>query len=320
MSERFNVENACRLDKFLANAMGESRNQIETLIRLGCVTVNDTVVTKNGFALKPNDYIVTTALERTQTTPTAIDFDVEVLYEDEALIVLNKPYNLTVHKAPSVQEPTLVDWLRSKNISLSTIANEERNGIVHRLDKGTSGAIVVAKTNSAHTKLAAQLENKTMGRYYLAIIDMPLKTNCIVENFIGRNPKNRLKMDVVSTNGKYAKTSFVKLATSNNGQFELIAAKLFTGRTHQIRVHLQTLQRHIYGDTLYGFKGATDTIKRFFLHAYCIYFTHPITNIQMSFIAPLHRDMIDFLNSKFTEEVYDHIDQNSLIDRFNICT
>jgi len=217
--------------------------------------------------------------------------------------VVNKPSGLVVHPAPSVKEPTLVDWLIHKGISLSTISGEERHGIVHRIDKETTGALVVAKDNKTHEKLSEQLQDKSMGRYYLALIDCPLKDDIVVDKPIGRNPNNRLKMDVVA-HGKSAKTAFKKLLTSAHG-VELIAAKLFTGRTHQIRVHLNTLGRHILGDDLYGFKTKRDKIARVNLHAYLLYLVHPITGEKMEFTAPLFDDMKTYMTKYFDQDEID---------------
>jgi 23S rRNA pseudouridine1911/1915/1917 synthase len=160
---------------------------------------------------------------------------------------------------------------------------------VHRIDKETSGALVIAKNNEAHVSLSAQLEDKSMGRYYLAIIDLPLKENVVVELPIGRSLKNRLKMDVVK-DGRMAKSAFAKLVLSKDTKKELIAAKLFTGRTHQIRVHLQGLSRHILGDSLYGFKSQNGTIPRVMLHAYILYLKHPRTGQLLQINAPLWDD------------------------------
>jgi 23S rRNA pseudouridine1911/1915/1917 synthase len=245
-----------------------------------------------------------------------IDFDIEILYEDEYLLVVNKPAGLVVHPAPSVKEPTLVDWLIHKGISLSTISGEERYGIVHRIDKETTGALVVAKDNKIHEALSLQLQDKSMGRYYLALIDCPLKDDIVVDKPIGRNPKNRLKMDVIP-NGRSAKTAFVKLLTSQHG-VELIAAKLFTGRTHQIRVHLNTLGRHILGDDLYGFKSKRDKISRVNLHAYLLYLVHPVSGERMEFVAPLFEDMKAYISKNFDQgEVDEKIDPHTLGTLFN---
>ena len=177
--------------------------------------------------------------------------------------------------------------------------------------------MVVAKTNQAHLGLSRQLEDKTMGRYYLAIMDMPLKENIIVEKPIGRNQNNRLKMSI-EENGRNAKSAFSKIALSDNEKFELIAAKLYTGRTHQIRVHLSSMNRHILGDNLYGFKGELNKINRFYLHAYYLYLTHPITNKQMSFKANLPNDMDEFLNINFKkEDINDKLNENNIVSNFN---
>ncbi len=234
-------------------------------------------------------------------------------------MVVNKPSGLVVHPAPSVKGATLVDWLVQRGISLSTIAGEERHGIVHRIDRDTTGALVVAKTNEAHQRLSQQLRDKSMGRYYLALIDYPLKESGIVERPIGRNPKNRFKMGVVP-NGKEAKSAFYKLV-SNKKKEELIAVKLFTGRTHQIRVHLESLGRHILGDTLYGFKSKKDTIDRVFLHAYKLYLFHPITKKKMEFVAPLFSDMREYIAKNFNEgEVNEKINANIIDNYFTTIT
>ena len=260
MHKNFIVFEESRLDKFLSEKLEESRNQIEQLIKKEYVKVDGKTITKTGYKLKENQEVFVELPIIKESKDFEVDFDVEIIYEDDHILVINKPYNLVVHGAPSVKEATLVDWLKSKKISLSTISGEERHGIVHRLDKGTSGVMVVAKTNEAHAGLSKQLEDKTMGRYYLAIIDMPLKDNVVIEKPIGRNPNNRLKMGIVQ-DGRNAKTAFAKLDLSKNEKYELICCKLFTGRTHQIRVHLNSINRHILGDNLYGFKGELNKIS-----------------------------------------------------------
>ena len=325
MDKNFIVFETNRLDKFLASQIDASRNQIEQLIKKEYVKVDGKTVSKTGLKLKENQ-TVDVHFPETELNPvkdenfvieSLKDKDVEIIYEDEHILVINKPYNLTVHDAPSVKDATLVDWLKLKKISLSTISGEERHGIVHRLDKGTSGVMVVAKTNEAHLGLSKQLEDKSMGRYYLAIVDMPLKENIIVEKPIGRNSNNRLKMSI-EENGRNAKSAFSKIALSNNEKFELVACKLYTGRTHQIRVHLSSMNRHILGDNLYGFKGELNKINRFYLHAYYLYLTHPITNKQMSFKANLPTDINDFLNNNFKKEnINDTLNESYIINSFN---
>ena len=292
-----------RIDKILATELNVSRNQVEKLVKDGLVSVNGKSISKTSFKVAEGDEITYAFKEAEKRVAPPIDFDVEVLYEDDYLLVVNKPSGLVVHPAPSVKEPTLVDWLIHKGISLSTISGEERHGIVHRIDKETTGALVIAKDNKTHEKLSEQLQDKSMGRYYLALIDCPLKDDTIVDKPIGRNPKNRLKMDVV-LQGKTAKTAFVKLAQTMY-DVELIAAKLFTGRTHQIRVHLNTLGRHILGDDLYGFKTKRDRISRVNLHAYLLYLVHPHTGEKMEFVAPLFDDMTGYIAKYFDQELVD---------------
>jgi len=305
--EIFTATHSNRLDRLLASHLNISRNQIEKLIREGLVSVNETETLKTSLKIEAGDTIAYTFKEAEKKEPQKIDFDVEVLYEDEYFMVVNKPSGLVVHYAPSVKEPTLVDWLMHYGVSLSTIAGEERHGIVHRIDKETTGALVVAKTNEVHEKLSLQLRDKSMGRYYLALIDCPLKENVIVEKPIGRHPTHRLKMDVVE-NGKTAKTAFAKIAQSTQDT-ELIGTKLYTGRTHQIRVHLNSIGRHILGDGLYGFKSKKDTIPRVYLHAYLLYLIHPITGKKMEFTAPLFDDMREYIVNYFDQgTLYEKVD------------
>jgi len=310
-SEQFVALRAGRIDKIVAETLDVSRNQVEKLVKDGLVSVNDKLITKTSYKVAEGDEITYMFKEAKKREPVEIDFDVEILYEDEYLLVINKPSGLVVHPAPSVKEATLVDWLVKKGISLSTISGEERHGIVHRIDKETTGALVVAKDNKVHEMLSAQLQDKSMGRYYLALIDCPLKDDIVVDKPIGRNPKHRLKMDVVP-HGKAAKTAFKKLLTTAYG-VELIVAKLFTGRTHQIRVHLNTLGRHILGDDLYGFKTKRDKIARVNLHAYLLYLVHPVTGEKMEFTAPLFDDMKTYMTKYFDQdEIDDKIDPLTL--------
>ncbi|WP_121626845.1 RluA family pseudouridine synthase [Poseidonibacter antarcticus] len=328
MYKNFIVQETNRLDKFLASQIDASRNQVEQLIKKEFVKVDGKTVVKSGLKLKENQEIEVFFPKAQLEDVKNEDFikeslkgkNVKIIYEDEDILVINKPANLTIHDAPSVKDATLVDWLKLRKMSLSTISGEERHGIVHRLDKGTTGVMVVAKTNEAHRCLSEQLQDKSMGRYYLAITDLPLKDDLIIDKPIGRNPNNRLKMSIEET-GRNAKSAFKKIDISKNEKFELIAAKLFTGRTHQIRVHLSSINRHILGDNLYGFKGDLNKINRFYLHAYNLYLFHPKTNKLMTFKADLPDDMNEFLNKHFQmENIHDKIDANNIIDSFSSFT
>jgi len=311
------VSHSGRVDKILSEILKESRNQTAQLIDKGCVKVNGKVVTKTSLKLKEGDKIEYSLPQKEKSKPREIDFDIEILYEDDDILIINKPAGLVVHPAPSLDEATVVDWLKYKGVSLSTLSGEERHGIVHRIDRGTSGALVIAKSNEAHRNLSQELKNKEMGRYYLAIIEPPLKGDITVSKPIGRNPKNRLKMAIVE-GARDAKSDFVKLFVSNDEKEELIGAKLYTGRTHQIRVHLNSIGRYIVGDELYGSKKRLDR-SRVFLHAYIIYLTHPITKKRLSIKAPIPKDMKDYLNRNFNRsEIDEKSIQKSVCDAFNI--
>lgn len=301
----------------MSETLNLPRNQVEKLIKNVGVYIDDKLTHKCSVKLVEGNVVRYEFVEAKESpSQYEINFDVPILYEDDDLLVINKPPFLTVHAAPSVKEATLVDWLKFKGINLSTISGEERHGIVHRIDKETSGALVIAKNNEAHVSLSAQLEDKSMGRYYLAIIDLPLKENVVVELPIGRSLKNRLKMDVVK-DGRMAKSAFAKLVLSKDTKKELIAAKLFTGRTHQIRVHLQGLSRHILGDSLYGFKSQNGTIPRVMLHAYILYLKHPRTGQLLQINAPLWDDFNTYLTHHFTkEEVNEKITLDSIVNGF----
>lgn len=306
-----------RLDVVMSETLNLPRNQVEKLIKNVGVYIDEKLTHKCSVKLVEGNVVRYEFVEAKESpSQYEINFDVPILYEDDDLLVINKPPFLTVHAAPSVKEATLVDWLKFKGINLSTISGEERHGIVHRIDKETSGALVIAKNNEAHVSLSAQLEDKSMGRYYLAIIDLPLKENVVVELPIGRSLKNRLKMDVVK-DGRMAKSAFAKLVLSKDTKKELIAAKLFTGRTHQIRVHLQALSRHILGDSLYGFKSQNGTIPRVMLHAYILYLKHPRTGQLLQINAPLWDDFNTYLTHHFTkEEVNEKITLDSIVNGF----
>jgi len=301
-----------RLDKLLSKELNLSRNQIEKLIKSDLVQVNSKSVLKPSFKVQEGDTIEYRFVEAQKSKPKELDFDIEKLYEDEDILVINKPAGVVVHPAPSVQEATVVDWLKKQGISLSTISGEERHGIVHRLDKDTSGAMIIAKSNQAHSELSKQLLDRTMGRYYIALINIPLKENIIIQKPIGRNPKNRLKM-AIREDGRAAKTAFAKVATSQNA--ELIAAKLYSGRTHQIRVHLSSINRYILGDKLYG--PTNQKFKdRMMLHARVLYFFHPITKEYIELEAPLFKDMRAYLEKNFEGNIDEKINKNTIKSLF----
>lgn len=312
-----------RLDEFLAKELQISKNQVLNLIKEGLVFCQKKEVKKGGLALKEGDEIT---LLTPKITPKplkrGLDLEIGVIFEDEDLLVLNKPPNLVVHKAPSVKEPTLVDWLESKNYELSNLGLKERYGIVHRLDKDTSGGIVIAKNNFTHVHLSDQLKTKMMGRYYIALLSTPLKEEKMsVECYLTRNPNNRLKMMALKAaqkeKSRYSKSEFTSLLTSQNN-LNLIGAKLFTGRTHQIRAHLEYLNRHIIGDNLYGLNEALFKEEiRIMLHAYLIEFKHPRSEQKLRFKVPLLKDMLEYLKKVFNKENLDEVlDEEKILHAF----
>lgn len=305
----FKVEEAMRLDLFLVEKLAQTRNQIAQLIEQNAIEINGKRCAKPGQKLKEGQYVQILFPKAKSTPAMVIDFDVEILFEDDDILVINKPSSLTVHPAPSVKEPTLVDWLKHKGISLSTLSGEERHGIVHRLDRGTSGVMVVAKNNTAHEALSQQLQDKSMGRYYLAVCTPPLKEEeTTIDRPIGRSAQNRLKM-AINEAGKSAKTMFRKLLTSYDGNSELIVCKLFSGRTHQIRVHLESISRHIHGDHLYGGQAKDIKVEHILLHAYMLYLIHPSTGESLHFKAPLDEVFETYLNKHFNlKELHANID------------
>jgi len=314
--EEYICENPERLDTFLSNEIGQTRSQIAHLIKQDCVLVDGKKVPRPGVKLKAGQKVKVEFPEAKIEKALAVDFDVEILYEDDDVLVINKPSGVTVHPAPSVKEATLVDWLKHKGIRLSTISGEERHGIVHRLDKGTSGTMVIAKNNEAHEFLSLQLQDKSMGRYYVAVITPPLKDDITeIESNIGRSANNRLKMACGLEHGKYAKTAFKQLALSADEKQQLIACKLFTGRTHQIRVHLESVNRHIIGDHIYALNPKVEKAERILLHAYIIYFIHPTTKEKLLFKASFDEIMQDSLEKKFKKEILNEVMDSEYIMR-----
>jgi len=315
-TQEYVCENPERLDTFLTSQIGQTRSQIAGLIKHECVFVNGKKVPRPGVKLKAGQVVKVEFPQAKKEKALDVDFDVEILYEDDDVLVINKPSGVTVHPAPSVKEATLVDWLKHKGIRLSTISGEERHGIVHRLDKGTSGTMVVAKNNEAHEFLSQQLQDKSMGRYYIAVIVPPLKEDItMVESNIGRSSHNRLKMACGLEHGKYAKTMFKHLALSEDEHTQLIACKLFTGRTHQIRVHLESMNRHILGDHIYGLSPKQENSERILLHAYMIYFIHPTTKEKVTFKAEFDDIMRETVYKKFDTEILNEVIEPEYIMR-----
>lgn len=276
-----------RLDTVLTNHFSDiSRNKLQTLIKNGDVLVNDTIV-KTGYIIKEEDIVTMIELVEDvviETNLEKVNLNLDILYEDEHLLVLNKPKDLVVHPASSHKGVTLVNGLLYQVDKLSTINGESRPGIVHRLDKDTSGLMIVAKSDAAHKKLVVDLsKHKVVRKYYAIVYGTFNETSGTINMPIKRDPNNRLRNAVVA-DGKEAVTHFRVEQEYLN--YSLLDVELETGRTHQIRVHLSQIKHPILGDPTYGPKKVYGEIGQY-LHAYKISFMHPIKKEQMSFTTDL---------------------------------
>lgn len=289
-----------RLDKYL-NIDGLTRSQIQKLIDGGNVTVNGQVK-KSNYKLKLSDRICVNIPEPESANIKEENIPLDIVYEDEHLLVVNKPQGMVVHPAPGNYEGTLVNALmyHCKN-SLSGINGVLRPGIVHRIDKDTSGLLLVAKTNEAHLSLAQQLKDKTTKREYVCIVNGLLKSKKgTIDAPIGRHATSRLKMAVTSHNSKNAVTHFNVLKYLNNATY--VSCVLETGRTHQIRVHMQYIGHSILGDPVYTLKNPYNLAGQA-LHARVIGFNHPATGEYMEFTKEPPQYFFDLLEKLSPQEI-----------------
>ena len=277
-----------RLDQFLAKQLPEySRSRLQQLIRSGFVRLNKQT-TRPRQIVRGGDkiHLIEPPLEKIEMRPEPIPLD--VLFEDGDLIIINKPADLTVHPGAGQREHTLVNALLSHCTTLSGIGGKERPGIVHRLDKETSGCLVVAKNDIAHRELSKQFAARTVEKIYLALIAGKLrKPTGVIEENIGRHPVQRKRMSVSSKRGRAAKTEYRVIRSSD--QASLVECRLHSGRTHQIRVHLHHLGHPVLGDKIYAPRFAKN-FHRQMLHAWKLGFRHPCTGEWRSFEASLPAD------------------------------
>lgn len=279
-------EEGIRVDKLAASKLtGVSRSRIQRLIEEGQVLLNGKTCKANTKAMAGAVLeILIPASREAEVAPENIPLD--ILYEDQDVLVINKPQGMVVHPAPGNYAGTLVNALLYHCKDLSGIGGTKRPGIVHRLDKDTSGVLVVAKNDLAHQKLAAQLKKRTMQRIYLAIVHGNIREEGgRIEAPIGRHPVDRKKMAVVERNAKEAVTEYE--VVERFGDYTLVRARLHTGRTHQIRVHLAYIKHPVLGDPVYGPRHNPFGLKVQLLHAYRLCFIHPRTGEPMTFEAPL---------------------------------
>jgi 23S rRNA pseudouridine1911/1915/1917 synthase len=282
-----------RLDQFLAKRLPEfSRSRLQRLIRTGFVRLNN-AITRPRQVVRGGDRIelAEPPLEKIETLPEQIPL--EVLFEDDDLIVINKPAGLVVHPGAGHREHTLVNALLNHCTTLSGIGGKERPGIVHRLDKETSGCLVAAKNDSAHRDLSRQFAERTVEKIYLALVAGKLRrVTGVIDEKIGRHPVHRQRMTATAPRGRAARTEYRVVRSSERAS--LVECRLHSGRTHQIRVHLHHLGHPVLGDKVYAARFAKD-FPRQMLHAWKLGFRHPRTQEWKSFEAPLPDDINDAL-------------------------
>lgn len=282
-----------RIDKYLHVLQPSlSRTRIQDLVKAGHVTINGRTV-KSKYRLQVNDVLVLTIPDPEPTDITAEDMPLDIVYEDDEVLVVNKPRGMVVHPAAGHYHGTLVNGLLYHCKDLSGINGVMRPGIVHRIDKDTSGLLMVAKTDESHRSLAEQLKNKTTYRRYLTVVHGYLSHDQgTIDAPIGRDEKDRKKMAVTPNNSKEAVTHFKVL--EHFPDYSYVSCELETGRTHQIRVHMAYIGHPLAGDPKYG-PNKTLSIDGQALHAETIGFIHPVTGESMRFSAPLPADIDELL-------------------------
>jgi 23S rRNA pseudouridine1911/1915/1917 synthase len=288
-----------RLDRALTVLLPDfSRTFLQSMIQKGNVMINQNIVTQKRFAVTPGMAIEISIPEFEESTEISAEpFEFEILFEDHHFLVINKPAGVVVHPAPGNSEGTVVNALMSRYPSMAEDFSGDdisRPGIVHRLDKDTSGCLAVAKTVEAKFKIGAAFANRETGKTYLAICrGIPKQLTGELNTLIGRHPVNRQKMAIVERNGKEARTAYKIIAHKvvENIPLSLVEVKIFTGRTHQIRVHLSSIGLPIIGDELYGNRNCTfPGVTRQMLHAWKLSLPHPKNGEMINFTSPLPDD------------------------------
>lgn len=281
----FVCDRSGRADVVICQALEDvTRSRVQGLIAGGNVCVNGTPINKNGLSLSAGDRVDVLLTDPVELSCKAEDIPITIVYEDDDMLVIDKQQGLVVHPSVGTPSGTLVNALMAVRDKLSSINGVVRPGIVHRLDKNTSGLLVVAKNDKAHLDLARQIATKEAQRYYIALVDGNIKQDTgIIEQPIGRNPKDRKQMAVVA-DGRYAKTEYTVL--ERFGQYTLVQFKLYTGRTHQIRVHAKYINHPVVGDDVYGGSNKFG-VQGQLLHAFRLLLRQPTTGELLQFEAPL---------------------------------
>lgn len=278
-----------RADVFLAAKLGVSRNNMQKLLEDGRVKRGEKII-KANYKVRAGEMFVVDIPEPEPIEAVPENIPLDIIYEDDDVVVLNKARGMVVHPAPGNYTGTLVNALLYHCSNLSGINSAIRPGIVHRLDKDTSGIMIVAKNDAAHISLSQQIQSKTAVRTYLAVVRGNIKTDSgTIETQIARDKTDRKKMAVVKEGGRDAITDYKVL--ERFGKYTLVRCKLRTGRTHQIRVHMEYLGYPLVGDPKYSPMKTPFGIKGQALHSHTLEFTHPRTGERMKFEAPLPEDM-----------------------------
>lgn len=286
-----------RVDGFLPKVIDDiSRGYIQTLIEDGALEINGEIIKVKKYKLKLGDKLILRVPEATVLEVEAEDIPIDIIYEDQDVIIVNKAQGMVVHPAPGNYNATLVNAIMYHTKDLSSINGVIRPGIVHRIDKDTSGILMIAKNNNAHNSLASQLKIHSITRKYYALVNGNVKEDSgTIDQPIGRNPKDRLKMAVVKKNSKEAITHYRVIERFSG--YTLVECSLETGRTHQIRVHMRYIGHPLVGDPLYGVKNCKIKHNGQLLHAKIIGFTHPRTGEYMEFDSELPEYFQKILNN-----------------------
>lgn len=292
----FTADENIRIDKFLTERLdGATRSYVQKLIENGCVTVDSSAV-KPNYKLRDGQTVSVVIPEAKSIDVKAEDIPLDIVYEDEHLLVVNKPQNMVVHPAAGNYEGTLVNaLLHHCGDSLSGINGVIRPGIVHRIDKDTSGLLLVAKDDITHNGLAAQIKEHSLTRKYIAIVHGNFKQeDGTVDAPIGRHPTDRKRMCITEKNSKNAVTHYRVL--QRFGEYTFVECRLETGRTHQIRVHMASIGHPVLGDKTYGVKREKYNLSGQLLHAKLLGFVHPVTGQYMEFETKIPERFSKFLN------------------------
>ena len=289
-----NLEKSDRLDKVLTAELGISRSIVQSWLKADLVKVNGEFV-KSNYKAQNGDLVTILKKEEEVVTIQPENIPLDIVYEDDVLIVVNKPSGMVVHPSKGHYSGTLVNALLYHSNSLSDSTSEEiyRPGLVHRIDKDTSGLLVIAKNNDVHQKLAQQIAENKMNREYIAIVDGHFAHETgVIDAPLSRHQTNRLKR-VVEKGGKHAVTHFEVL--DSFADYSLVSCRLETGRTHQIRAHMEFIKHPIVNDPLYHPKGKNATAFGQFLHAKTLSFTHPVSGETLTFQVDPPKEFENFI-------------------------